>query len=589
MIPEQLGPYLIGDSLGRGGMGTVYLGRHETTGDEVAIKVLAPVLSGDPGFRERFGTEIETLKKLAHPNIVELYGYGEQEGTVYYVMEVVRGRTLQDELRQGRVFGWQEVVGIAIQVCLALKHAHDRGIVHRDLKPANLLLTPDDQIKLSDFGIAKLYGATQMTGHGGVLGTADYMAPEQADGRPVTARTDLYSLGSVMFALLTRKPPFSAKSVGEVIHSLKYKPAPSVRVFAQDCPRELDQLILQLLEKDPDKRVPTAHALANRLRSLEHAFHEQQLGGMDPPTDVMDEDQQFLPTARGRFDGATNAISHEDATVVSDESDSHLADSDEFLLAQEPPPATSHYTHVTKRAREKADLIGDTDDDTWASLAKVAALVLSLGGILGFLVWGLLPPGADRVFARIEAAAETGDAQDLVAAARDLEQFATRFPDDPRQERVKQLRQELETYRLQKRIESQARRGLTLTEQSPCEQLYLEAIRELDRDPVMAAAKLQAILQVFSGIPDSSPDTLKILRLARDRLTQLKVEARAAQSSMQPFLSQQLQRVEQLRGQDPVAAQQLLRSLQTLFEDAPWADPLFDPYQEDAGAEKPKS
>jgi serine/threonine-protein kinase len=128
-------------------------------------------------------------------------------------MELIDGTSLEDELRAGRRFEWAEVKEIAVQVCAALKHAHDRGVVHRDIKPANLLLARDGKVKLSDFGIAKLFGSTGATGVGGVLGTAEYMAPEQADGRPVGHRGDLYSLGAVLYTLLAGRPPFVAKSV----------------------------------------------------------------------------------------------------------------------------------------------------------------------------------------------------------------------------------------------------------------------------------------------------------------------------------------------------------------------------------------
>ena len=194
MALERLGPYRLEKTLGRGGMGAVFLGVHDTTGDKAAVKVLAPNLADDAVFRERFKSEVQTLKQLLHPNIVKLHGFGEEDGHLYYVMEYVPGRNLQDELAAGRRFTWREVTRLGVQIAQALKHAHDRGVVHRDLKPANLLLTDDDQIKLTDFGIAKLYGGTHVTADGSVMGTADYMSPEQARGKQVPRRCHLYSL-----------------------------------------------------------------------------------------------------------------------------------------------------------------------------------------------------------------------------------------------------------------------------------------------------------------------------------------------------------------------------------------------------------
>ena len=154
----------------------------------------------------------------------------------------------------------------------ALKHAHDRGIIHRDLKPANLLIDEQDHVKLTDFGIAKLYGGTSVTADGGVLGTADYMSPEQADGKQITSRCDLYSLGSVLYALLAGRPPFAGKTVVQVITALKNDQPVPLRRLAPDTPDELENIVLQLLEKDPQKRIPTALVLANRLKAMEHAL-----------------------------------------------------------------------------------------------------------------------------------------------------------------------------------------------------------------------------------------------------------------------------------------------------------------------------
>jgi serine/threonine-protein kinase len=267
-----MGPYRLDKVLGRGGMGAVYAAVNEATGERAAVKVLNPVLADDLNFRERFKSEVETLKKLLHPGIVRLFAYGEQDDYLFYVMELVEGRSLQDELIAGRRFNWREVVRVGIDVAGALKHAHDRGVIHRDLKPANLLIDSYDHVKLTDFGIAKLYGGTNLTADGGVLGTADYMAPEQAEGKQITARCDLYSLGSVLYALLTGRPPFAGKSLPEVIQGLRFERAIPLRRLNPDVPEEFEKIITQLLEKDPQKRIPTAVALMHRLKAMEHAL-----------------------------------------------------------------------------------------------------------------------------------------------------------------------------------------------------------------------------------------------------------------------------------------------------------------------------
>src|SRR5262245_58682802 len=268
----RLGPYEIGKPLGKGGMGSVFEARNVETGERVAVKALTPHLAMAEGFRERFEAEIESLKALRHEGIVRLYGYGEQDGVLFYSMELVNGTSLDDELKAGRRFNWREVTNIAIQLSLALKHAHDHGIVHRDIKPANILLYDDDKVKLADFGIARLFGMNQLTTAGGVLGTADYMSPEQADGRPVTARCDQYSLGGVMYALLAGRPPFRATNLPQMLQLQRFAKPEPVRVFAPNTPEELERVISQLLAKDPADRFPNIQGLARHLQAMGNAL-----------------------------------------------------------------------------------------------------------------------------------------------------------------------------------------------------------------------------------------------------------------------------------------------------------------------------
>ncbi len=208
MQPSQLGPYRILRQLGRGGMGAVYEAEDVESGEHVAVKVLAAHLSDDPGIRSRFLAEIETLKNLRSPGIVRLLSFGEQEGQLFFAMELVAGRSLDQMLRDGIRFDWRTTVDAALAITRALKSAHDHGVIHRDLKPGNLLVTDDGTVKLADFGIAKLFGGEAQTAQGNFVGTADYMAPEQASGKPVDNRADLYALGLVMFAMLSGGPPF---------------------------------------------------------------------------------------------------------------------------------------------------------------------------------------------------------------------------------------------------------------------------------------------------------------------------------------------------------------------------------------------
>ena len=291
--PQQLGPYRIIRRLGRGGMGTVYEAVHVGTNEPAAVKTLSESLVEEPDFRARFELEIETLRKLNHPNIVRLIGFGEEQGILFYVMELVHGSSLDQELRAGRKFHWQEVAEIGIQVCRALRHAHDRGIIHRDLKPANLLRAENGEIKLSDFGIARLFGAPSHTGVGSILGTIEYMAPEQAESLPIGPRADLYSLGAVLYALLVGRPPFKVTSFAEILHLHRTSHPDPVRSLVPDCPEELDRIIRELLAKDPDKRIANALLAGRRLQAMLYALGKQKAKGSEdllptPPEKLID-------------------------------------------------------------------------------------------------------------------------------------------------------------------------------------------------------------------------------------------------------------------------------------------------------------
>ena len=389
-------------------MGTVYAGVHEETGQRAAIKSLSVSVEADDNLRERFLTEIETLKKLKHPNIVELYGDGEDNGLLFYVMELVEGKTLQEQLQAGVRFDWQQVVRIALDVCQALKHAHDRGVIHRDLKPANLLRTPDGQIKLSDFGIAKLFGATQLTAHGSVVGTADYMAPEQAEGNPVTNRTDLYSLGAVLFTLLARRPPFTGSSLPQVFHKLRCEEAPPVRRYAPHVPAELELIIQQLLKKDPNERIPTALTLSNRLRAMQHALQRSDddleiavalLGDGPPhedPTRIVEEpgpSAAVAPTAiipdpsansvsSGRGNDATLLSAHERPAAGTGMTPSSLTLAD---------TGETRKDRFSWRDEVAADSDGEQPHRTGGYLAA-AGVSAALLAIIGVVIWASLPP-----------------------------------------------------------------------------------------------------------------------------------------------------------------------------------------------------
>ncbi len=278
-LPERIGDYKIERKLGQGGMGTVYLGQHEQTGQLVAIKVLPASLAREEGFVARFAREIEAMQRVTGENVVQMYDSGEWEGTYYYTMEFVDGETVTDRIMREKRMGWREVIEIATQICKALKAAHNTGIVHRDLKPSNLLLDKHGLCKLTDFGVAHIFAGDQLTATGGVIGTVEYMSPEQAQGRRVDKRSDIYSLGAVMYVMLTGRPPFMGKSALDIAQKHKYGQFDSPRRIVPDIPHWLDEVVCKCLEKNPDNRYPDAYVLQLRLQEIPKKVELTQQSG----------------------------------------------------------------------------------------------------------------------------------------------------------------------------------------------------------------------------------------------------------------------------------------------------------------------
>jgi serine/threonine-protein kinase len=269
MHPEEVGPFRIERRLGAGGMGNVYLGVHSVTGIQAAVKVLPASIAREEGFAERFSREIQVLRQLSSRHVVALYEDGiAADGSLYYAMEYVDGPTLTAEIHSRRRLPWREVLELALQAAMALKAAHAAGVIHRDLKPSNLMLTSDRTLKLADFGVASLFAATRLTQTGSIVGTAEYMSPEQARGQRATPRSDLYSLGAVLYAMLTGRPPFSGGTTGEILQKHQFGQFDRPARFVPAIPALLDELVCQLLEKDPSKRPPDALVVIRRLEQI---------------------------------------------------------------------------------------------------------------------------------------------------------------------------------------------------------------------------------------------------------------------------------------------------------------------------------
>jgi non-specific serine/threonine protein kinase len=267
---RRLGPYEIEHLLGAGGMGEVYRALDTRLGRTIAIKVLTPSVAASPALKRRFLREARAASALNHPNIAALYDISSHEGADFLVMEYVAGQTLKDLIPPGGL-AFDRVAGLGSQVALALGAAHAAGIVHRDIKPANILVTPEQQVKVIDFGIARLPldgTATDLTGHGHVVGTVAYMSPEQTRGEKVDPCSDVFSLGCVLYQMATGRLPFHGPSVLAIMHEIAtFDPDPpgSTR---PDIPPEFDRLVARCLAKAPAQRPESALEIATELKSL---------------------------------------------------------------------------------------------------------------------------------------------------------------------------------------------------------------------------------------------------------------------------------------------------------------------------------
>jgi serine/threonine protein kinase len=267
---KMLGGYRLLERIGRGGMGDVYRAQHLRLGREAAIKVLHTHLASDPDFLRRFEREAASVARLDHPSILPIWEFGEQDGSPYLVMPLMRGGNLADRLRREALTP-DEIVSYLRDLASALDYAHRQGLIHRDVKPANMLLTDQrGRAMLADFGIAKVFGAGESLTRTGVgLGTAEYMAPEQFQGQ-ADQRSDLYALGVVLYQMLTGRVPFAGTTPYEVITKHLQERLPPVRQFNPSVPLPLESVVTRALARDPDQRYQSG---ADLMAAIDTALH----------------------------------------------------------------------------------------------------------------------------------------------------------------------------------------------------------------------------------------------------------------------------------------------------------------------------
>ncbi len=271
--PVRIGRYVLAGMLGKGAMGTVYRAEDPLIGRRVALKVLSlDLASADKAdFREHFFSEGKSAGRLNHPNIVTVYDIGESDGVPYIAMEFVQGLSLRETLDMGSVMPVRRVVDIGLAVCRGLDFAHSQGVIHRDIKPANIMLSRSGMVKIMDFGIAHSrvnLAPEQTLPRGHVLGSPKYMAPEQIQGGDADVRSDLFSLGVTLYELLVGRSPFEGKNLVDVVDKVLHFDPPTAREQNPDVPRELDLMLLRVMQKDPSRRFDSAREMARVLRVL---------------------------------------------------------------------------------------------------------------------------------------------------------------------------------------------------------------------------------------------------------------------------------------------------------------------------------
>jgi len=321
LVGTTLGNYQIIQEIGRGGMAVVYKAFQPSLRRYVALKVLPEYLQIDPEFVARFQREARAAAQLSHPNVVTIYDVGEQAGVHYIAMEYLEGGSLLDRLSRG-VFSLDEALQIVEQVGSALDFAHSRGLIHRDIKPANILFSADNRPKVTDFGIARAGDTSRLTRAGTMLGTPDYMSPEQAEGGPVDHHTDLYALGVILYEMLTGRVPFHADTPHAILYALIHRPPQPPRQLRPDLSPAVEAVLLKALAKQPNERFQRGADMIAALRGAlavpapRAAAAPAQSAAAVPAWATTDSPSSLPGGGRGLVDRAAGGRQHGPPVVI---------------------------------------------------------------------------------------------------------------------------------------------------------------------------------------------------------------------------------------------------------------------------------
>lgn len=541
MIGSRLGKWLIDKELGHGGMGTVYLAHEEATSEagdsrQAAVKVLSAELAREAGFLDRFRREIEILSRLEHPNIVHFYESGVQDGHHYYMMEYVAGPTFEEVIETRGRLPWREVLDVGLQVCAALKHAHNHGIIHRDLKPSNLLRSESGVVKLSDFGIAKLFASRQLTATGALVGTAEFLSPEQASGKPVTYRSDLYSLGVVLYALLTGRAPFQGKNILDLIHKHRYAQFDRPQRVVPDLPPALDEVVCNLLEKEPDKRPASALMLQRRFETIRFQLERTE--------------QRTVMAAKIDETQVENA----DPGAQGDES---------------PGPATlmSRLMREELARQQEGGVFARSLNRPWV----LVTLFLLCAGILVWKFWPQSRADAHELFDRGAALMESNDPGDWVKGWTEyLEPLERKNPAPPHPEQMANYRRQYQEYvALQKAlmgVSTRRRDEKRSTPTSEAQRFYQKGLRLCQEgDLVRAQVTWQNVVRSF-GDEEESWCWVLLCQYGLTRLKDRVPDADARRESVRQAVERARRLVQQAK---PNEAKEVLDATDELYRDDP--------------------
>jgi serine/threonine-protein kinase len=548
MIGKQLGNWVLDRELGRGGMGKVYLAHAvvpEGSGRRAAVKLLAPELARDPGFLQRFIREIDALSRLDHPNIVHLYEAGAQDGHYFYAMGYVDGRTYEELLQEQGRLPWQDVLDMALQVCPALKHAHDRGIIHRDLKPSNLMRTEwvgaldrrqDPMVMLTDFGIAHVFAAENLTATGGIVGTGEYLSPEQAAGKPVTKRSDLYSLGVVLYTLLAGRTPFEGDNVAELLHKHRYGQFERLSRLAPDVPHDLEQIVCQLLEKDPANRPGDAAVLHKQLDSIRRKLERQ---------------------------GQITATAVVDRATLSDRPAESASEGPAALMSR-----------LMRQELDQQNRGGPVRQFFNRPLVLVTLLLICIG----LIAWRFWPSSAESLYQKGESLMASDDPDVWDRAFTDyFDPLEAKYPDHPYRKQLDTFRGKIAEHRAQLAGNRRAR-DVRLT--SEAQWFYEEGLRLRQKGDETGARRLwRALTRTFRDVEAESA----WVRLAERELAEPSDRAVTGEQRWKS-VREALQRARRLRDDgDRSKAEEIWKGLEELYHDDPSAAGILAEIKRDRG------